>query len=55
MLEKKIADKIREIRKNKGFTLAQLGKETVLSKGLHHHLLCVAPIGLMSFLERYYL
>ena len=34
MLEKKIADKIREIRKNKGFTLAQLGKETGLSKGL---------------------
>jgi len=34
MLEKKIADKIREIRKNKGFTLAQLGKEMGLSKGL---------------------
>ena len=34
MLEKKISDKIREIRKNKGFTLAQLGKEIGLSKGL---------------------
>lgn len=34
MLEKKIADKIREIRKNKGLTLAQLGDATGLSKGL---------------------
>jgi transcriptional regulator with XRE-family HTH domain len=34
MLEKKIADKIHEIRKNKGLTLAQLGDETGLSKGL---------------------
>lgn len=34
MLEKKIADKIRQIRKNKGFTLAQLGKGTGLSKRL---------------------
>ena len=34
MFEKRIADKIREIRKNKGFTLVQLGKETGLSKGL---------------------
>ena len=34
MLEKKIADKIHEIRKNKGLTLAQLGDVTGLSKGL---------------------
>jgi len=34
MLEKKIADKIHEIRKNKGLTLAQLGDATGLSKGL---------------------
>jgi transcriptional regulator with XRE-family HTH domain len=34
MIEKKIADKIREIRINKGLTLAQLGKETGLSKAL---------------------
>jgi len=34
MLEKKIADKIYEIRKNKGLTLAQLGDATGLSKGL---------------------
>ena len=34
MLEKKIADKIREIRKNRGITLDQLGKEIGLSKGL---------------------
>ncbi len=34
MLEKKIADKIHEIRKNKGLTLAQLGDETGFSKGL---------------------
>lgn len=34
MLEKKIADKIRRIRKNKGITLAQLGDQTQLSKGL---------------------
>ena len=34
MLEKKIADKIHEIRKNKGLTLAQLGDSTGLSKGL---------------------
>jgi transcriptional regulator with XRE-family HTH domain len=34
MLEKKIADKIHVIRKNKGLTLAQLGDETGLSKGL---------------------
>jgi mannose-6-phosphate isomerase-like protein (cupin superfamily) len=34
MLEKKIADKIHEIRKNKGLTLAQLGDATDLSKGL---------------------
>jgi len=32
MLEKKIADKIHEIRKNKGLTLAQLGDATGLSK-----------------------
>jgi len=34
MLEKKIANKIREIRKNKGLTLAQLSQEIGLSKGL---------------------
>jgi len=34
MLEKKIADKIHEIRKNKGLTLAQVGDATGLSKGL---------------------
>ncbi len=34
MLEKKIADKIHQIRKNKGLTLAQLGDATGLSKGL---------------------
>jgi transcriptional regulator with XRE-family HTH domain len=34
MLEKKIADKIRQIRNNKGITLAQLGEEAGLSKGL---------------------
>ncbi|MCP4374138.1 MAG: helix-turn-helix transcriptional regulator [Deltaproteobacteria bacterium] len=34
MLEKKIADKIHKIRKNKGLTLAQLGDATGLSKGL---------------------
>ncbi len=34
MLEKQIADKIRKIRKNKGYTLDQLGKRTNLSKGL---------------------
>ncbi len=34
MLEKRIADKIRQIRKNKGLTLAQLGKEVGLSKGM---------------------
>jgi len=34
MLEKKIADKIRKFRKNKGYTLEQLGKLTDLSKGL---------------------
>ena len=34
MLEKKIADKIREIRKNKGLTLAQFGEIVGLSKGL---------------------
>jgi transcriptional regulator with XRE-family HTH domain len=34
MIEKKIADKIREIRKTKGLTLSQLGEETGLSKGL---------------------
>jgi len=34
MLEKRIADKIHEIRKNKGLTLAQLGDSTGLSKGL---------------------
>jgi len=34
MLEKKIADKIHEIRKNKGLTLAQLGDATGFSKGL---------------------
>ncbi len=34
MLEKKIADKIREIRNNKGLTLARLSDETGLSKGL---------------------
>jgi transcriptional regulator with XRE-family HTH domain len=34
MLEKKIADKIRWIRKTRGLTLAQLGKETGLSKAL---------------------
>jgi len=34
MLEKKIAQKIRRIRKSKGITLAQLGEEIGLSKGL---------------------
>ena len=34
MIEKKIADKIREIRVSKGLTLAQLGEETGLSKAL---------------------
>jgi len=34
MLEKKIADKIRQIRKNQGFTLAQFGEKIGLSKGL---------------------
>lgn len=34
MLEKKIADKIREIRKNRGITLVQLGEAIGLSKGL---------------------
>lgn len=34
MLEKKIADKIREIRKSKGLTLAQFGEMVGLSKGL---------------------
>ncbi|MBW2654303.1 MAG: cupin domain-containing protein [Deltaproteobacteria bacterium] len=34
MLEKQIADKIRKIRKNKGYTLEQLGKLADLSKGL---------------------
>ncbi|MBW1922830.1 MAG: helix-turn-helix transcriptional regulator [Deltaproteobacteria bacterium] len=34
MLEKRIADKIRKLRKNKGLTLAQLGQEIGLSKGL---------------------
>ncbi|MBN2033076.1 MAG: helix-turn-helix transcriptional regulator [Deltaproteobacteria bacterium] len=34
MLEKIIADKIRQIRKNRGLTLDQLGKETGLSKAL---------------------
>jgi len=34
MLEKKIADKIRHIRNTKGITLAQLGEEAGLSKGL---------------------
>lgn len=34
MLEKRIADKIHQIRKSKGLTLAQLGDSTGLSKGL---------------------
>ncbi len=34
MLERQIADKIKKIRKNKGYTLDQLGKLTSLSKGL---------------------
>jgi transcriptional regulator with XRE-family HTH domain len=34
VLEKKIAHKIRHIRRNTGITLAQLGEETGLSKGL---------------------
>ena len=34
MLEKKSADKIKEARKNKGLTLAQLSEEVGLSKGL---------------------
>lgn len=34
MIEKRIADKIRQIRKNKGLTLAQLGEKVGLSKGL---------------------
>ncbi|MBT8357774.1 MAG: helix-turn-helix transcriptional regulator [Desulfobacterales bacterium] len=34
MLEKRIADKIHQIRKNKGLTLAQLGDSIGLSKGL---------------------
>lgn len=34
MLQKKIANKIRKFRKNKGYTLEQLGNLTDLSKGL---------------------
>lgn len=34
MLEKQIADKIKKIRNDKGYTLDQLGKRTNLSKGL---------------------
>ena len=34
MLEKQIANKIRQIRKGKGLTLSQLGEETGLSKAL---------------------
>lgn len=34
VLEKKIADRIRHMRKNKGLTLAQLGENVGLSKGL---------------------
>ncbi len=34
MLEKQIADKIKKIRKSKGYTLDQLGRLTELSKGL---------------------
>lgn len=34
MLEKRIADKIKQIRNRKGYTLEQLGKLTDLSKGL---------------------
>jgi transcriptional regulator with XRE-family HTH domain len=34
MLEKKIAEKIRHIRKTKGLTLAQLGEESKLSRAL---------------------
>ena len=34
MLEKKIADKIRRIRKNQGLTLAKFGEKIGLSKGL---------------------
>lgn len=34
MLEKQIADKIKKIRKSKGYTLDHLGKLTDLSKGL---------------------
>lgn len=34
MIEKQIANKIKLIRKSKGMTLAQLGEETKLSKGL---------------------
>ena len=34
MLEKEIADKIKKIRKNKGYTLNRLGELTGLSKGL---------------------
>ncbi len=34
MLEKQIADKIKKIRKDKGYTLDHLGKLTGLSKGL---------------------
>jgi DNA-binding XRE family transcriptional regulator len=34
MIEKKIADKIRQIRKNRGLTLADLSRAIGLSKGL---------------------
>ena len=34
MLEKRIADEIRQVRKSRSFTLAQLGKLTGLSRGL---------------------
>jgi transcriptional regulator with XRE-family HTH domain len=34
VLDKQIAHKIRHIRRNTGITLAQLGEETGLSKGL---------------------
>jgi len=34
MIEKQIADKIKKIRKSKGYTLDQLGRLTDLSKGL---------------------
>jgi transcriptional regulator with XRE-family HTH domain len=51
MLEKKIADKIHEIRKEKGFTLAQLSEIVGLSKGLlsrieNNHV--SPPIGTLS-------